>query len=103
VYFSPSIMRMIKSMRMKWAVHVAFMGRWGMRRVLGAKPVGKRPLGWRRPRILDGVIWIRLIWLRIGASGGDLWAFWSHKMLGSSSVASQEGIISSKLVTWLVS
>jgi hypothetical protein len=27
VYFSPSIMRMIKSMRMKWAVHVAFMGR----------------------------------------------------------------------------
>jgi hypothetical protein len=37
--------------------------------------------------------WIRLIWLRIGSSGGLLWTwYWTfgfHKMLGSSCVAAQ--------------
>jgi hypothetical protein len=45
LYSSPSIIRMIKSRRMKLAGHVAW-GRKGMHMV--GKPKGKRPLG--RPR-----------------------------------------------------
>jgi len=49
LYSSPSIVRVIKSRRMKWAGHVARMGeRRGVYRVLVGKPDGKRPLG--RPR-----------------------------------------------------
>jgi hypothetical protein len=44
-YFSPSIMRMIKSKGMRWAGHVAAIGE---KRTLMGKPQGKRPLG--RPR-----------------------------------------------------
>jgi hypothetical protein len=42
----PSIIKMIKSRRMRWAVHVARMGekRNGYRILVG-KPEGKRPLG----------------------------------------------------------
>jgi hypothetical protein len=49
LYFSPNIIRMIKSRRMRWAGHVARMGetRNAYRRLVG-KPEGKRPLG--RPR-----------------------------------------------------
>jgi hypothetical protein len=43
LYFSPSIVQVSKSRRMRWAVHVA---RMGMR---CGEPEGKRPLG--RPRI----------------------------------------------------
>jgi hypothetical protein len=48
-YSSPSIIRMLKSRRMKWARHVARI--WEKRnscRILVGKPEGKRPL--RRPR-----------------------------------------------------
>jgi len=49
LYPSPNIVRVIKSGRMRWAWHVAFMGeRRGVNRVLVEKPQGKRPLG--RPR-----------------------------------------------------
>ena len=49
LYCSPSIVRVIKSRRMKWAGHVACMGeRRGAYRVLVVEPEGKRPLG--RPR-----------------------------------------------------
>ena len=49
LYCSPNIVRVIKSRRMGWAVHVAYMGeRRGVYRVLVGKPEGKRPLG--RPR-----------------------------------------------------
>jgi hypothetical protein len=49
LYGSPSIIRIIKSSRMRWAGHVARMGRRGMRiGFLVGKPEGKRPLG--RPR-----------------------------------------------------
>jgi hypothetical protein len=45
LYFSPNIIRMIKSRRMKWVGHVARMenrnGYW----ILVGKPEGKRPLG----------------------------------------------------------
>jgi hypothetical protein len=49
LYSSPSIIRMIKSRRMRWAGHIARM--WVKRcayKILVGKPAGKRPLG--RPR-----------------------------------------------------
>jgi hypothetical protein len=49
LYSSPSIIRMMKSRRMKWAGHVARMGeKRNAYRILVGKPEGKRPLG--RPR-----------------------------------------------------
>ena len=49
LYYSPIIVRVIKSRRMKWAGHVASMGEGRcVYRVLVGKPEGKRPLG--RPR-----------------------------------------------------
>jgi hypothetical protein len=49
LYFSPNIVRVIKSRIMRWAGHVARMEeRRGVYRVLVGKPEGKRPLG--RPR-----------------------------------------------------
>jgi hypothetical protein len=46
LYCSPSIIRMIKSRRMRWARHVARMGEKGSAyRILVGKPEGKRPLG----------------------------------------------------------
>jgi hypothetical protein len=49
LYSSPSIIRMIKSRRMKWAGHIARMGeKKNAYRLLVRKPEGKRPLG--RPR-----------------------------------------------------
>ena len=49
LYCSPSIVQVIKSIRMRWAGHVARMGdRGGLYRVLEGKPEEKRPLG--RPR-----------------------------------------------------
>jgi hypothetical protein len=48
--YSPNIVRVIKSRRMRWAVHVARMGKERcVYRVLVGKPEGKRPLG--RPRL----------------------------------------------------
>jgi len=49
LYCSPNIFRVIKSRIMRWARHVARMGkRRGVYRVQVGKPEGKRPLG--RPR-----------------------------------------------------
>ena len=49
LYSSPTIVRVIKSRRMRWAGHVTRMGeRRGVFRVLVWKPEGKRPL--ERPR-----------------------------------------------------
>jgi hypothetical protein len=82
LYSSPSINRIMKSLRMRWAGHVARMGRKGNTyRLLVGKPEGKRPLG--RPDVggwiilgwilekWDGVMWTGLVRLRIG-TGGDL-------------------------------
>jgi len=45
LYSSPNICRMIKSRRMRWAGHVAFMKEMrGACTVLVGKPEGKRPL-----------------------------------------------------------
>jgi hypothetical protein len=46
VYSSPSIVRVIKSIRMRWAGHVARLGeRRGVYGVLVGKPEGDRPFG----------------------------------------------------------
>jgi hypothetical protein len=51
LYSSPSIIRVIKSRRMRWAGHVARMGD----RILVGKPEGKRPLGRPRRRWVDNI------------------------------------------------
>jgi hypothetical protein len=56
LYGSPSIIRMIKSMRMKWAGHVARMGKKGNAyRISLGKPEGKRLLGRPRRRWEDNI------------------------------------------------
>jgi hypothetical protein len=49
LYSSPSIIRIVKSRRMRWAGHVARMGaNKTVHRILVGEPEGKRPLG--RPK-----------------------------------------------------
>jgi hypothetical protein len=72
----------MKSRRMRWAEYGAQMGeKRKAYRILVGNPEGKRPLG--RPRRMwvdnikmdlrkNGMVWIGLIWLRIGTSGGLL-------------------------------
>jgi hypothetical protein len=56
LYSSPSIIRIIKSRRMRWAGHVARMGeKRNAHRILVGKPEGKRPLGRPRCRWVDNV------------------------------------------------
>jgi hypothetical protein len=56
LYSSPSIVRVIKSRRMRWAGHVARMGEGrGVYRVLVGKPEGKRPQGRPRRRWEDNI------------------------------------------------
>ncbi|PNF32281.1 hypothetical protein B7P43_G16947, partial [Cryptotermes secundus] len=45
LYSSPSIIRMIKSKRIRWAGHVAQKGETNAYRILVGKPEGKRPVG----------------------------------------------------------
>jgi hypothetical protein len=72
-----------KSRRLRWAGHVARMGKGrGVYRVLVGRPEGKRPLGRPRRRWKDNIkmnlrdIWnvgrIGFDWLRIGSNGGLL-------------------------------
>jgi hypothetical protein len=57
LYSSLSIIRMVKSWRMRWARHVARTGdKRNVRRLLLEKPQGKRLLG--RPRHLGGQYWV---------------------------------------------
>jgi hypothetical protein len=46
---------MIESMMMRWAGHVARMGRRRMHKILVGKPGGKKPLGRPRCRWVDNV------------------------------------------------
>ena len=56
LYSLPSTVRVVKSRRMRWAVHVARMREdRGVRRVLVGKPEGKRPLGRSRRRWEDNI------------------------------------------------
>jgi hypothetical protein len=56
LYSSPSIIRIIKSRRIRWAGHVARMGeKRNAYRLLVGKPEGKRPLGRPRRRWVDNI------------------------------------------------
>jgi hypothetical protein len=69
LYSSPSIIRIIKSRRMKFAGHVAGMGeKRNVYRLLVGKPEGKRPLGRRR---CSWIYNIKLDVLEIGLSVVD--------------------------------
>jgi hypothetical protein len=83
LYSFPSVIRTIKSRRMRLAGHVARMETMNAYRILAGKPEGKRLL--RRPRrrcvnnikidlreIGWGLVWTGVIWLRIGTSSGLL-------------------------------
>jgi hypothetical protein len=55
-YSSPSIIRIIKSRRMRWAGHVARMGeKRNAYILLVGKPEGKKPLGRPRRRWVDNI------------------------------------------------
>ena len=81
--YSPSIVWVIKSRRMRWAGHVALMGeRRGKYRVLVGKPERLKPLGrarhswriilrWIFRKWIVGV-WSGSSWLSIGTGGGHL-------------------------------
>jgi hypothetical protein len=57
LYSSPSIIRIIKSRRMRWAGHIARMGeKRNMYRLLVGMSEGKRPLGRPRHRWVDNII-----------------------------------------------
>jgi hypothetical protein len=71
LYSSPSIIRIIKSRRMRWAEHVARMGeKRNACRLLVGKPEGKRPLGRPRRRWVDNIK-IYLFRDRLGRCGLD--------------------------------
>jgi hypothetical protein len=56
LYSSPSIIRIIKSRKMRWAGHVARMGeKRSAYRLLVGKSEGKRPLGRPRRRWVDNI------------------------------------------------
>jgi hypothetical protein len=69
LYSSPSIIRIIKSRRMRWAENVARIGQMSnVYRLLVRKPEGKRPLGRLRRRWVDN---IKMDLLEIGLSVVD--------------------------------
>jgi hypothetical protein len=56
MYSSPSIIRMIKSRRMRWAWHVTRTGeKRNAYKILVGNPEGKRPLGRPRRRWVDDI------------------------------------------------
>ena len=68
LYSLPNIVRVVKSRRMRWAGHVARMGKGrGVHRVLVGKPEGKSPLGRSRRRWEDNI----KMDLREVGGGGD--------------------------------
>jgi hypothetical protein len=82
LYFSPNIVRVIKSRGMRWAGHVACMGEGrGVYSVLVGRPEGKRLLGRPRRRWDDnikmdlreiGIDWAN--WIQLAQDKVQLWA-----------------------------
>ena len=75
MYRSPNKVRVIKSIRLRWAGHVARMeeGRSAFK-ILTGKPTGKKPLGRSRRRWEDN---IRMDLKEIGVSAGN-WVDSAH-------------------------
>jgi hypothetical protein len=111
LYSSPGIIRIIKSRRMRWAVHVARM--WQTRnvyRLLVGKPEGKGPLGRPRRRWIDNIMinlleiglgvvdWIGLAQDRYSwrALVNSVMNLGFHKMLGNYRMAAQ--LVASRVV-----
>jgi hypothetical protein len=58
LYSSPDIIREVKSVRMRWAGHMARMaGERKLYKALVGKPKGKRPLGMVSERIVGKLAW----------------------------------------------
>jgi hypothetical protein len=56
LYYSPRVMRMIKSRRMRWGNHVErIVAKMDSYRILVGKPEGKRPLGGPRRMCVDNI------------------------------------------------
>jgi hypothetical protein len=80
LYSSPSILRMIKSRRMRWEGHVARTGeKRNAHGILVGKPEGKRPLGRPRRRWVDNmktdlreIGWNGIDWINL-AQDRDQW------------------------------
>jgi hypothetical protein len=75
LYSSPSIARVIKARRMRWAGHVARRGEvTGANNLLVMRPEGRRPLGRPRRRWEDNIkMDLREIWF------GDVdWIHWAQ-------------------------
>jgi hypothetical protein len=80
LYSSPSIIRIIKSRRMRWAGHIARMdGKRNAYMLLMGKPEGKRPLGRPRRRWVDNIRldlgevgWGYAVWIGV-AKGRNRW------------------------------
>jgi hypothetical protein len=69
LYSSPSIIRIIKAKRMRWAGHVArIRENRNVHRLLMRKPEGRRPLGRPRRRWLDN---IRMDLVEVGWGDAD--------------------------------
>jgi hypothetical protein len=107
LYFLPSIVRVVKSRRMRWGGHVERMGEdRGVYRVLVGKPEGKRPLGRPRHR-WEGNITMEL--QEVGGGRGD-WMKLAQDRMGtcgygeglSDSINAGNFLTSSK-VCWLAS
>jgi hypothetical protein len=97
LYSLPSIIRIIKSRRMRWAGHVARMGEKGnVYRSLVGKPESKRPLGRPRHRWIEN---IKMDLSEIGLGGVD-WIGLAQDMyrlqMGSSCEHSNEPLGSIK-------
>jgi hypothetical protein len=75
LYSSPSIVRVIKARRMRWAGHVACIGEVrGAYNILFGRPEGRRPLGRPRYRWEDN---IKMDIREIGFGGVD-WIHWAQ-------------------------
>jgi hypothetical protein len=77
LFFSPTIIRVIKLKTVGWAGHVACMGdRTGTYRGVVGEPEKKRPLGRPRRRWEDNIKMdlqeVGFIWLRTGTGDGHL-------------------------------
>jgi hypothetical protein len=69
LYSSPNIIRVIKSRRMRWAVHVARMGEGrGAFRIFVGRTEGRRPLGRPRSRWESS---IKMYLQQVGSEGMD--------------------------------